>query len=282
MPGKNLISIVKLALQEDINTGDITTRATIIAGEKGTARIVSKGRGVVAGTAAAIQVFRQLDKKVKVTLKKRDGSRVKKGDCILKVTGKRAAILTGERTALNFLQRLSGVATITSQYVRRLQGLKTKMLDTRKTTPGMRQLEKAAVLAGGGTNHRAGLYDMILVKDNHIDAAGGIGPALDRVYRYKKVRKDKCPVEIEARTLQEVKEALPYRVDMIMLDNMSLKTMRSAVKLVREHSGRTQVEASGTMSLNRIRAVARTGVDFISAGTLTHSVPALDISLTWD
>lgn len=275
----NIKALVAQALKEDLGQGDITTQATISQQAKGRARIISKAAGVIAGTQAAAQVFRTLDRRAKVMVHIPDGKKVNKNDVVMEIKGSMAVILSGERIALNFLQRLSGIATLTRAYVDELKGLKTKILDTRKTTPGMRRLEKYAVSMGGGTNHRTGLYDMFLIKDNHIDAAGGIKPALKKVQAWKKEHRNNCRVEIETRTLAEVRQALELKPDRIMLDNMTLRTMRQTVKLIRSCRRSIQIEASGNMSLARVRRVAGTGVDFISVGALTHSAPALDVSL---
>lgn len=203
----------------------------------------------------------------------RDGDRAAKGVVIAKVSGKTRSLLTGERVALNFLQHLSGIATLTSKYVEELSGTKARMLDTRKTTPVLRQLEKYAVRMGGGKNHRMGLYDMVLIKDNHIKAAGGITNAVKSV---REKLQDRLKIEVETGNLDEVREALAVKADIIMLDNMSLDMMRDAVKII---SGKALVEASGNVTLETVRAIAETGVDYISSGSLTHSAPAADISM---
>lgn len=268
--------LVKLALAEDLGPGDITTRAVIGRGERVQAAVRAKGSGVICGQAIAAEVFRHLDPRVKYAAKARDGALVKKGKVIAVVSGPARAILTGERTALNFLQHLSGIATLTRKFKLQTSNFKIKaqILDTRKTVPGLRVLEKYAVKCGGGVNHRLGLYDAILIKDNHIKIAGGIGEA---VYQAKRQGFRANKIEAEAKTLGEVKAALSVGVGRVLLDNMSVKTLRQAVKLCKK--ARIKTEASGGVNLKNIRAIAKTGVDFISVGALTHSAPALDISL---
>jgi nicotinate-nucleotide pyrophosphorylase (carboxylating) len=277
--GRLLKQLVARALREDLGPGDITTLATIDRKARGRARIISKDAGVVAGTQAAGMVFKILDKQARVVVHAPDGRKIKKNDVIMEITGSMRALLSGERTALNFLQQLSGVATLTRAYADAVQGLETRILDTRKTTPGLRLLEKQAVRSGGGYNHRIGLYDMFLVKNNHVDATGGVGTALQKVQTWKKLHHNRCAVEIEARTIDEVKQALALKPDRIMLDNMPVSIMRRAVKLIRATNRRVEIEASGNASLDMVRVMARTGVDFISVGALTHSAPALDLSL---
>jgi len=234
---------------------------------------LAKENGVIAGVDIAREVFRQIDKKIRFAPKVKDGASVKKGEIIANLVGPARGILSGERVALNFLQRLCGIATLTNQFVKRVKGARVKILDTRKTTPGLRALEKYAVKVGGGENHRMGLYDAILIKDNHIQLAGGINKAIVAA-KLALLRK---PIEVEAKTISEVKEAIKLRVDRILLDNMNIKTLRDAVKLCKIAGIKT--EASGGINLNNVGAIARTGVDYVSVGALTHSARALDMCL---
>jgi len=266
-------SIIEYAFKEDIGCGDVTTNS-IIPGEMiADASMIAKTGGIIAGLGVAEYVFRLLDPQIEWKPVVNDGDRVEKNDIIVRLKGSYRALLTGERTALNFLQRMSGIATMTSNYVNALRGTGTEILDTRKTVPGLRLLDKYSVKAGGGTNHRIGLYDMVLIKDNHIKVAGGIGKAVDHV---RKDLKSGIKIEVETSTLEEVKEALDKGVDMIMLDNMTTPTMAEAVKII---NGRAIIEASGNMTLERVKEVAGTGVNYISVGALTHSVTAMDISM---
>lgn len=268
--------IINYALKEDIGDGDITTN-TVIPGEtQTTATMTAKADGVVAGLPVAERVFRKLNPDIEWTTYIEDGSFVKKGDVLVQVKGSFRALLTGERLALNFLQRMSGIATETSRYVKVVEEYKTEILDTRKTVPGLRLLDKYAVKMGGGTNHRIGLYDMVMIKDNHIKVAGGITKAVEAI---RPTISDHIKIEVETTNLEEVEEAIAAGADIIMLDNMDNETMKLAVELV---NGRAKVEASGNMTLERLKGVAATGVDFISIGALTHSVTALDISMNID
>jgi nicotinate-nucleotide pyrophosphorylase (carboxylating) len=271
------LALIDAALAEDVGPGDFTSLWTFPADRQGEAEIVAKASGVIAGTEVAAEVFRRVDSSIDVEVVAGDGTAVDPGDRVMRISGPARSILTAERVALNFLQRLSGVATVTRTYVRAVQGTGARVIDTRKTTPGMRLLEKRAVLAGGGANHRIGLHDMVLIKDNHIAAAGGITSAVEAVRR----QNDRgLRVEVETTTLDEVDEALAAGVDRIMFDNMPVDLLREAVDRVRESGdGRPETEASGGITLDTIRAVAETGVDFISVGALTHSAPALDLSL---
>jgi nicotinate-nucleotide pyrophosphorylase (carboxylating) len=266
-------SVIDYALKEDIGTGDITTDSLIPLDLQARATMVAKSAGVIAGLEVAEYIFRVLSPDITWKAFINDGEKVAKGDLILEISGSYRALLTGERLALNFLQRMSGIATMTANCVNAVAGYKTKILDTRKTVPGLRLLDKYAVSIGGGTNHRIGLYDMVLIKDNHIKVAGGITRAVAQI---KKSIPNGIRIEVETTTLQEVKEALAAGVDIIMLDNMTTKTMEECVNII---NGRTKVEASGNMTLERLREVAATGVDFISIGALTHSVTAFDISM---
>ncbi|MDX1283399.1 MAG: carboxylating nicotinate-nucleotide diphosphorylase [Draconibacterium sp.] len=264
--------LIDLALAEDIGTGDISTNSFIPQGEIKTACLIAKEDGVVAGLEVFKMVFDRFEKNIEWNAYIKDGCHVKKGDRIIEFKGSYRTLLSGERIALNFLQRMSGIATLTSQFVALTEETKVKILDTRKTLPGYRSLDKYSVKMGGGSNHRMGLYDMVMLKDNHIQIAGGIVPAVEAVR--KKIPMS-IKIEVETTTIEQVKEAIEARADIIMLDNMTIEQMTEAVKLI---DGRAAVEASGNMSLERIREVANTGVDYISIGALTHSVKALDIS----
>ncbi len=265
--------LIRLALEEDIGAGDVTTDALIEPDHVSTAAIFAKESLVLAGLQVAQEVFTTLDPAMGFDTTFQDGDQVETGDEILKIHGKLQALLTGERTALNFLQRLSGVATITRKYVDRVAGSNVRLTDTRKTIPGWRRLEKYAVKIGGGHNHRFGLYDGILIKDNHIVACGGISEAVARV---RNNRPQLLPIEVEVSDLNQVKEALGSGVDIIMLDNMDLNDIKSAVNFV---DGRALVEVSGGVTLETLAEIANTGVDIISIGALTHSARAVDISM---
>lgn len=271
-----LTDIIKIALQEDIKNGDITTKAIIKSGAKATGNFLVKETGVIAGLKVAEQVFKIADPALKLKVLKKDGTRVKKDDIAAVVTGDAASILFAERTALNFVQRMSGVATKTSHFVDTIKHTRTKILDTRKTAPGLRLLDKEAVRMGGGINHRVGLFDMFLIKDNHIAIAGSISKAVNSCKKYMKEKKITNKIEVEAKNLKEVKVAAECSVDIIMLDNFKLGDLKKAVELIK---GRAAVEASGNVVLENVKRIAETGVDFISVGALTHSVKALDISL---
>jgi nicotinate-nucleotide pyrophosphorylase (carboxylating) len=268
-----LLNIIERALQEDIGPGDVTTEATIPAETTSTAEMLAKQELVLAGLDVAREVFHYLDSTIQFTPLANDGDRISAGTEIAILTGNTRALLAGERVALNLLQHMSGIATLTAKYVEKVKELKVEVLDTRKTLPGLRQLEKYAVRVGGGRNHRFGLYDGVLIKDNHIRAAGSITTAVERA---KKKAHHLLKIEVETKTLDEVREALVAKADIIMLDNMPIDMMREAVKLI---SGRALVEASGNVTLETIRAIAETGVDFVSSGSLTHSAPAADISM---
>ncbi len=268
--------LIRLALEEDIGEGDVTSRFFITEQARTSAHVVAREAGVLAGTETAAEVFRAVDAGLEVRILKADGEAVKRGDRVMTITGATRSIVTAERVALNFLQRLSGVATLTRQYVEAAGNSGTRILDTRKTTPGWRVLEKGAVRAGGGANHRMGLYDQVIVKDNHLLAADGseaLQGAIDKV-------KEACPemkVELEADTLEQVVRFLKLEgVDVILLDNMSLKELREAVALA---AGKVVLEASGGVTLETVGAIAGSGVDCISAGALTHSARAIDLSL---
>ena len=265
--------LIDMALAEDIGPGDITTLHTIAADAAGRAVIVAKEDLVIAGLDVARRVFERLDSRVRFDAGYADGDSITRGRSVVDLSGPLAALLTGERTALNFLQRLSGIATHVHACVAMLEGTGTRLLDTRKTTPGWRVLEKYAVRAGGGTNHRMGLFDAVLIKDNHIAGAGGITAAVQGVR--SQVGTD-MTIEVETTTLDEVREALDAGAHIIMLDNMSLDRIREAVQLV---NGRAKLEVSGGVTQEHLAALAATGVDYISSGALTHSVRAVDLSM---
>lgn len=270
---KEIITIIKRALAEDIGTGDITTQAIVSKQTNGTAVAIAKDDFVVAGIDIFSETFKLLDKNIKIKKLIADGCRAKKGDVIAEVSGNLSGILKAERVSLNIFQRMCGIAALTAKYVKAVSSTKAKILDTRKTVPGLRVLDKMSVRLGGGCNHRIGLYDGVLIKDNHIEAAGGITAAV-KAQRKNIARAMK--IEVETRNIHEVKEALACGVDVIMLDNMSVPAMKKAVNYV---AGRAFLEASGNVSLKNVAAIAATGVDFISVGELTHSVRAADISL---
>jgi nicotinate-nucleotide pyrophosphorylase (carboxylating) len=280
------IELARLSLLEDLHPdslehwggtdllgGDVTSSATIQESVRGQGRIWAKAKGVVAGLPVAQLVYALLDSEVEVAIKQPDGTVVEPGSVLADVVGPARSLLAGERTALNFVGRLSGIASLTHKLVEAVEGTKAVILDTRKTAPGFRRLDKYAVLMGGGGNHRMGLFDMALIKENHITAAEGIRPAVERL---RAEHGDSLPIEVEVTTLDELEVALDLNLARIMLDNMDLATMRQAVALAQ---GRTPLEASGNVSLETVRSIAETGVDFISSGALTHSAPALDISM---
>jgi nicotinate-nucleotide pyrophosphorylase (carboxylating) len=266
-----LHDVVARALAEDVGDRDATTVTTVPEKARAEATVFQKAPGVVFGFDAAEETFRSLDPDIEIERLTPEGE-WREGGPVLRIQGSARAILTGERTALNFLQRLSGVATQTARAVREVEGTGARILDTRKTTPGLRELEKAAVAAGGGTNHRAGLYDAILIKENHAALAGGVGEAV----RKARAGAPELPLEVEARTIDEVDEALAAGAERILLDNMSVPELRAAAEHV---GGRAELEASGGVTLQTIRKIASTGVQFVSVGALTHSAPALDLSL---
>lgn len=265
------------ALKEDIGSGDHTSLATIPEGKTGKARLLIKEDGILAGLAVAAEIFKALDEKLLLSVFLKDGDSVKTGDVAFEVAGSVQSILMAERLVLNTMQRMSGIATKTRHIVNLLEGTNTKVLDTRKTTPGMRYLEKMAVAIGGGVNHRFGLYDMILIKDNHVDYAGGIAQAILAAQDYLKKHQLSIPVEIEVRNLSELAQVMETgQVDRIMLDNFDFEHLRKAVQII---SGKYATEASGGITETNIRAYAECGVDYISVGALTHSVKSLDMSL---
>ena len=265
--------LIEKALEEDIGSGDLTTTAILTGRETGAARAVSKGDIVIGGIDVFKEVFFTIDPSLVVETHFSDGRSAVKGDILACVSGSLKSILMAERVALNFFQRMCGIATLTRQYVEAVQGTGVKIMDTRKTTPTLRCLEKYAVTAGEGTNHRFGLYDQVLIKDNHITAAGSISRALEKV---KETVPPGIRIEVETKNLKEVREALAAKADIIMLDNMGIEAMKEAVSII---SGGALIEASGNVTLSNVRDIALTGVDHISVGALTHSAPAADISL---
>jgi nicotinate-nucleotide pyrophosphorylase (carboxylating) len=269
--------IIDRALAEDLGKGDVTTEALIPGDPQGTAFMVAKKEGVLAGINVAKQVFHRVDSELKVEILLEDGARVRAGTRIANVSGSVASILKAERVALNFLQRLSGIASETNRYVEAVKGLPVRIMDTRKTTPGLRLLEKHAVRVGGGENHRTSLGDAILIKDNHLAALRSQGLRIEEIVaKARQNSPQRLPVEVEVATVAEASEAVEAGADIVMLDNMGLEDMREAVKSI---GGRALIEASGGITLDNVRAVAETGVDSVSVGALTHSVMALDISL---
>lgn len=273
---EGLIESIKNWLREDVGAGDVTTSVTIPAGSQSKAVIHAKDNGIIAGITVAELVFQIVDPSLVFTPMVKDGDTVTHGMILAEVEGSTHSLLTGERLALNLLQRMSGVATRTRTYVDALEGLSTRLVDTRKTTPGHRLLEKYAVRVGGGANHRFGLYDAVMIKDNHIKGAGGITEAVQRA---RAVIPHTMTIEVETENLEQVREALQAGADIIMLDNMHPDRMREAVALIREQAPHVKVEASGNVSLNTIRGIAESGVDVISVGRLTYSFESLDISL---
>lgn len=267
--------LLDLAFAEDVGDGDHTTLSTIPADEMGRQKLLIKEPGILAGVDIARRVFAKFDPELKMTVMIEDGAHVKPGDIAFVVEGRVRSLLQTERTMLNIMQRMSGIATMTDKYQSRLQGLKTKVLDTRKTTPGMRILEKEAVKIGGGENHRIGLFDMILIKDNHVDFAGGIPQAVAAAKKYCAETGRDLKIEVEVRNEDEIRQALAADVDRIMLDNFTPERTAEAVKLI---NGATEIESSGGITLETLRDYAEAGVDFISVGALTHSVKGLDMS----
>ena len=268
--------LIDLAFAEDIGDGDHTTLCCIPDDAMGSSRLLIKEDGILAGVEVAKKVFNRFDPDLKIEVMIDDGARVKKGDIAFVVTGKVRSLLQTERLMLNIMQRMSGIATMTNRYVERLEGTKTRVLDTRKTTPGMRMLEKQAVKIGGGTNHRIGLFDMILLKDNHVDFAGGIENAIDRCHAYLKEKGLDLKIEIEVRNFDELNRVISHGgVDRIMLDNFSVEDTKKAVDII---DGRFETESSGGITIDTLRDYALQGVEFISVGALTHSVKGLDMS----
>lgn len=275
---KAILDLITAALEEDGAYDDITTLSTVSPEAQASAQIVTRHEGMVAGLSLVPETFRLFDSRVSVELLVKDGAHVQKGDVLVRIQGPARSVLSAERVALNFLGRLSGIATLTARCARALEGTQTRILDTRKTTPGLRRLEKEAVRLGGGQNHRFGLSDGVLIKDNHIKAAGGVAQAVTAA---RSLAPHLLKVEVECETLDEVREALQADADVILLDNMNAALMRQAVAIIREQSPRVLIEASGNIGTNteRLLEVAQTGVDFISLGALTHSAPNFDVSL---
>ena len=273
---KDFINMIPAWFAEDIGDGDHTTLSSIPADAMGKSQLIIKEDGVLCGVEVAREIFKAFDPELKMTVFMEDGTKVKIGDVAFVVEGKIQSLLQTERLMLNIMQRLSGVATRTSEYVKVLEGTKTKVLDTRKTTPGLRMLEKYAVKTGGGENHRIGLFDMILLKDNHVDFAGGITQAISGAKRYLKEKGKEMKIEIEVRSFDELQQVLDFGgVDRIMLDNFNIENTRKAVDII---GGRYETESSGGITLDNFRQYAECGVDFISVGALTHSVKSLDMS----
>jgi nicotinate-nucleotide pyrophosphorylase (carboxylating) len=264
------LHLIRAALAEDIGPGDVTSRLTVPADRFARARLIARSDGILAGIDVCRQVFLTLDPSIRFMPRLKDGARFRSDRILAEVRGRARSVLAAERTALNFIQRLSGIASTTRRFVDAVRGTKAVILDTRKTTPGWRALEKYAVRCGGGTNHRQGLYDMILIKDNHIAAAGSITTAIERC------RSSRLPMEVETQTLVDVEEALAAGARRILLDNMTVGLMKRAVALAR---GRAKLEASGGINLRNVRRIAETGVDYVSVGAITHSAPAADIAL---
>ena len=274
--------LINRALAEDIGTGDVTTDWTIPSEAHGSAHFIAKQPGIIAGLDVVHLAFDRIDPGIGFSAYIQEGAVVEPGQVFAEVHGPTRGLLSGERVALNFIRHLSGIATLTNRYVMAVAGTGASIIDTRKTTPGFRSLEKAAVRAGGGVNHRFGLYDMILIKDNHIAAAGGLTAAVTLCVERLRSIQSKLRIEVETATLEQVKEAMETPVDRIMLDNMSVSEMHEAVKLIRASVSQrrpVEIEASGAITLERVREIAETGVDLISIGAITHSAPALDISL---
>ena len=277
MQYENLINkLLDLGIEEDINTGDITTESIIPASMNGVATMTAKQDGVISGLDIVKMVYDRFQSDVVFTPYFKDGDAVKKGDVILKIEATYPALLRGERLSLNIFQRMCGIATETAKYVKELEGTHTELLDTRKTAPGLRVLDKMAVKHGGGTNHRMGLYDMAMIKDNHIKMAGGIAKAVEQV---RSRIAEGIKIEVETTNIDEVHQAIAAGADIIMLDNMDTQTMAEAVKIINAANNGIKTEASGNMSIPRLKEVAATGVDYISVGALTHTVKGMDISM---
>lgn len=272
-----ITQFIKSALAEDLGEGDHSTLATVPADKKSKAKLLVKDHGIIAGVELAEKIFHEVDSSLQLTVFKKDGDSISKGDVAFELNGSAQAILSAERFVLNCMQRMSGIATKTNHLSKLIEGTSAKLMDTRKTTPNFRLMEKWAVVIGGGKNHRFALYDMIMLKDNHIDVAGGISLAVANAVDYLKIKNKKLWIEVETRNLKEVREALNTNAaDVIMLDNMSIEEMKEAVKLI---NGKCKTEASGGITETNLRSVAECGVDYISMGALTHSVKSLDLSL---
>jgi len=276
---KHLDELIHRALDEDLGSGDITTAAIVEETQTGVARIISKQEGIIAGTNITAHVFKIVDPQLKVKIDFSDGVLVQENETIIIIEGKLESVLQAERVALNYFAHLSGVATLTAEYVALVKGIEAKITDTRKTMPMMRALEKEAVLAGGGVNHRMGLYDMVLIKENHIHAAGDIRKAVGQTRRFLASTKIQAAIEVETRNLDEVREALTTDINRIMIDNMTIPEIKEAVELINHQ---VEVEVSGGVNLENVREIALCGPDFISIGAITHSAPAFDFSLLLD
>lgn len=277
IPKEYLLKHIELSLSEDIGDGDHSSLACISKTETNKAKLVAKQEGIICGIDIAREVYALVDKSIKFTAMMKDGDRIKKGDIIFRVEGSAIGILTSERTALNYMQRLSGIATSTNEYVELIKGTGTKLLDTRKTTPSMRLFEKYAVKVGGGYNHRIGLYDMIMLKDNHIDFAGGVENAITKTKEYLKSLGKELKIEVEVRSMEELERVLKIGgVDRIMLDNFTPELLQKAIERI---GGKYETESSGGINKDTILSFAKTGVDFISVGALTHQIKSLDLSL---
>jgi nicotinate-nucleotide pyrophosphorylase (carboxylating) len=277
IPKEYLLKHIELSLSEDIGDGDHSSLACISKTETNKAKLVAKEEGIICGIDIAREVYALVDKSIKFTAMMKDGDRIKKGDIIFRVEGSAIGILTSERTALNYMQRLSGIATSTNEYVELIKGTSTKLLDTRKTTPSMRLFEKYAVKVGGGYNHRIGLYDMIMLKDNHIDFAGGVENAITKTKEYLKNVGKELKIEVEVRSMEELERVLKIGgIDRIMLDNFTPELLQKAIERI---GGKYETESSGGINKDTILSFAKTGVDFISVGALTHQIKSLDLSL---
>lgn len=277
IPKEYLLKHIELSLSEDIGDGDHSSLACISKTETNKAKLVAKQEGIICGIDIAREVYALVDKSIKFTAMMKDGDRIKKGDIIFRVEGSAIGILTSERTALNYMQRLSGIATSTNEYVELIKGTGTKLLDTRKTTPSMRLFEKYAVKVGGGYNHRIGLYDMIMLKDNHIDFAGGVENAITKTKEYLKNVGKELKIEVEVRSMEELERVLKIGgINRIMLDNFTPELLQKAIERI---GGKYETESSGGINKDTILSFAKTGVDFISVGALTHQIKSLDLSL---
>lgn len=277
IPKEYLLKHIELSLSEDIGDGDHSSLACISKSETNKAKLVAKEEGIICGIDIAREVYALVDKSIKFTAMMKDGDRIKKGDIIFRVEGSAIGILTSERTALNYMQRLSGIATSTNEYVELIKGTRTKLLDTRKTTPSMRLFEKYAVKVGGGYNHRIGLYDMIMLKDNHIDFAGGVENAITKTKEYLKNVGKELKIEVEVRSMEELERVLKIGgINRIMLDNFTPELLQKAIERI---GGKYETESSGGINKDTILSFAKTGVDFISVGALTHQIKSLDLSL---
>jgi nicotinate-nucleotide pyrophosphorylase (carboxylating) len=273
---KVVTKIIKSAIAEDIGKGDITTDAIIKDKKSGAATIIAKQNGILAGINVTKQVFLEIDPDLGISLLFKDGDILSYGNQVMKIEGKIASILKGERVALNFLSHMSGIASLTNQYVKKIKGTGAKITDTRKTTPLLRILEKESVKIGGGINHRMGLYDMVLIKENHIRVSGNVENAIKYIHRYLNENNIQARIEVETTSIEEIKVALKYKIDRIMLDNMTINQIKQAVRIINH---KVEVEVSGGINLNNVHEIAQCGVDIISIGAITHSAPAFDFTL---